>query len=161
MSVSSLNLYDQDGRIHGHYVYMLLCQDAKVGPIYVKIGITTSPIQRFRALRCGCPVQPRIFAYFDARTKTASRRIESSLHAAYAGWNAHLEWFCFTEADKSRFNEIRQAVISANTNGPVQWNKISVRELIRIGERNKRFSQRLFATRGPAYQAFIKDQAAC
>lgn len=149
-------LYDEAGRIRGHYVYMLLCQDAKSDPLYIKIGITASPIERFRALRRGCPVRPRSFAYFDARTKAAARRIEAALHQAYAEWNAHLEWFAFSESDKALFNAIWKTVIDSKTGKPAQWIKLSVNELIRIGQQSQRFSQKLFAMRGRAYQDFIK-----
>lgn len=159
MSVSSFKLYDQDGRVRGHYVYMLLCQDAKDSPIYIKIGETENPIKRFRTLRGGCPVAPKSFAYFDTRTKPAARRVEAQLHLAFHEWNTHLEWFRFDEAEKARFNKILSHVLNAEMNGkPVAWNKVSINDLIKIGDRGKRYAQLLFATRGPAYQDFTKDQ---
>lgn len=162
MTIGQLQAFNQDGRARGHFVYMLLCQDSG-GPIYIKIGITGNPIQRFRSLRCGCPVTPGSFAYFEVPNENVARRIESALHEAFHGWNAHLEWFVFLEAERPAFNEVLQSVLAEHRipGRKFEWNKISVKELIRIGDRNRRYAQRLFAKRGLHYQDYLRDQRTC
>jgi hypothetical protein len=155
-------MYTQEGRMRGHYVYMLLCQDAG-GSIYIKMGISSNPISRLRALRSGCPVSPKSFAYFETYSVRVSRRIEADLHKSFAKWNAHLEWFAFLEADKAEFNAVLNAVLAhhAVPGKPFVWNRVSVKELVRISKRNQRYAQLLFATSGKSYQDFTKDQRAC
>jgi T5orf172 domain len=148
MGVGKLDYLNCDGRVHGHYLYMLLCQDGMDAPIYIKIGETANPLTRFRTLRSGCPVAPKSFAYFDARTRTAARRIEAQLHLACHEWNAHLEWFRFVKGDKARFNEVLSRVLGVEMGGkPVIWNRLSVPELIKMGDRNQSYKRLLFGTR--------------
>lgn len=159
MSVTNLNLFHSDGRLRGTYVYMLLCMDD--GPIYVKIGISDNPTERFQALRRGCPVRPRRFAFVEVRSRKKARKVEADLHDAMSRWNAHLEWFMLSKEERGAFNDTWKAVFEkhAEVGWPLKWEQIAVDRLIALGEQRQRFFRRQYAARGKAYRDFIKDCA--
>lgn len=156
MSIGNFGLYRQDGRLRGSYVYMLLCRDD--GPIYVKVGITDRPDSRMMALRLGCPVAPRQFCTMEVVSRRKARTIEVDLHAAFARWSAHGEWFKVDLADKEKFNEAWKQVLGRHVMAgwPCAWSKVAVQPVMDAKHRAQKYRLKVLLRRGPAYQDFTR-----
>jgi hypothetical protein len=97
--------FDTDGRVHGHYVYCLLCHDED-GPIFAKIGHTSNVVSRLKALITGTPVTPRWMFYVRVWSNTPAKALESRLHAALGLFRTNGEWFRFSSEDRQLINEL-------------------------------------------------------
>ena len=109
------------------YVYMLLCQDDD-GPVYIKIGITDGLTSRFRGLRTGCPVRPRILGVVPRYSRELAFSLEQSLLAALDKWRIHGEWFKVKAEEKQAFKECWSKVLIMYSTASVKlkWQKISL-----------------------------------
>lgn len=158
MTVTDLSktLYGKDGRVRGSFVYMLLCQDS--GPIYVKIGLSNDPFQRMHALRNGCPVELRRFAFVAVPSRKFATKLEMWLHHDLSPWRSQGEWFKFAPEEKPDFNKGWQAAFSkcALPGWPLTWTQMPVAKLMEQWERRKRFAQRLWRRRGRSYQDYLR-----
>lgn len=159
MSVTNISktLYRKDGRVRGSFVYMLLCQD-DAGPIYVKIGMSDDPFQRMQALRNGCPVQPRRFAFVAVPSRRLAKKIESFLHGELSPWRSQGEWFKFEPAEKADFNKGWQSAFrkAAIPGYPLEWTHIAVEFLIKEWDRRRNVARGIWKKRGRVYQDFRK-----
>ena len=153
-------MYRPDGRLRGAFVYMLLCRDD--GPIYAKVGISCNPYQRLMSLRLGCPVKPRRFCSFEVHSRRKAQIVESDLHRALSKWAAHGEWFKVSLDEKREFNDALKPVLARHDEPawPCEWNQVAVQNIVEYGERRKRYVQRQWRMRGPAYQDFMRESAA-
>lgn len=152
MGVGNLELYGEDGRLNGSFVYMLLCCDG--GPIYVKIGLTDRLTQRMKALRTGCPVAPKQFAWVEVRSRKRARLLEDTLHRDLGRWRVSGEWFRFAPEDRERFNATWKAVFAQFVEPlwPLQWNKVNVEAFAREAERRQRYLRNEFQKNRVAWQ---------
>lgn len=104
MTVSRLPITDIGSGMPGHYVYVLLCHDD--GPIFAKIGHTSSPVNRLNQLKVGTPVTPRWMFYVRVWSETAARKLEARLHSALSMFRTNGEWFEFEEQDRELVNKV-------------------------------------------------------
>lgn len=154
MTVGTLPLYNPDGRLRGHYVYMVLCCES--GPIFIKIGHSKSPFQRLNDLRVGCPLVPRILAVLELPGRHLAKRMEGDLHRALMPWRRHGEWFAFEHSDKIQFNQqVARVVGTYRTPCRIlRWHRFSVPKLIADGQRRMRALQSRHAKSSLAYRDF-------
>ena len=67
-------------------VYVLSCPNLE----YIKIGMTTSPKQRFSNVQSGCPF--KLFLWLCIRTPTP-KEVERALHEKFKIFRTRGEWF--------------------------------------------------------------------
>lgn len=162
MSVCDAKLYRTDGTWHGSYVYLLLCRDGD-GPIYAKIGISDSPLDRFASLRNNCAVEPRQFMYVHCRSRRLARTVESELHDAFKRWRVAGEWFKLDLAAKPEFNAGWREVFSRHNKVlKLQWERINVRQYTLLCQRRRNYIRSRFRFafgRSQAFRDAVKDGA--
>jgi hypothetical protein len=158
MSGFRSTFYKDDGQIRGHYVYLLLCQDSG-GPIYVKIGVSISPLERFAQIKANCAVTPKRFAVVELRSRKEAYRLESELLDAYKDWRAVGEWLILNAEDKAVFNAIWKLVFErfAQKGWPLRWTQLSAQALIKASQMRQRYAILKIKRRGKAYADFLKD----
>lgn len=129
--------YRANGRMRGSFVYLLLCQNPE--GIYVKIGRSDDPVKRLPGILTGCPLSPGIMAVAELPNRDRALRLEQELHGAMRRWRKAREWFLFLPDDKAEFNQRLRSVADefASPSWPIQWNKLSVPELIHQARRRK------------------------
>lgn len=138
-------------------MYMLLCRDEQ--SIYIKVGQTTRPENRFHQLRNNCPVTPRSFSVVPVPGPTHSRKLERSLRDTFDKWRVAGEWFRMDASDKQEFNQRLHVILGVHSKPlwPMKITKISVGELIKMAENRRRYWRSTFSRRGAAYQDFVKE----
>ena len=152
------NPFNCDGRIRGSYVYLLLCRDDD-GPIYVKTGISDSPLRRFSQLSNVCAVTPRRFMFVGVRSRVAAKKLERDLLDAFSKWKTKGEWAKLTTADKATFNKCWQDVFAAHAekHWPLSWTQIPACNLIEATRRRRYLHFQKVRKRGKAYIDFERD----
>lgn len=138
---------------------MLLCQDEPASPIYVKIGLSDSPLKRMQSLRNGCPVTPKRFAICAVPSRLIAQRVERSLLTEFSPWTSHGEWFKFDKAEKQDFNVAWQRGFANIRLGSwaLEWTHFAVEELIKQWAKSQKIYQSKWRRRGVAYQDFARD----
>jgi hypothetical protein len=156
MSVHRWRALGPDGRIAGAYVYLLLCRDEE--RIYIKVGQTTRPEERFHELKNGCPVTPRSFSVIPVPGPVFSKRLEASLHGAFKEWRVAGEWFAMDVADKREFNNKLQLTLTGHSIPlwRMSITKVSAAYLIQLAEKRRLFWKSQFKKNGRAYQDFCR-----
>lgn len=128
---------DEDGNEDlRSFAYMLFCHD-QGGPIYVKIGMSDSPLFRVLELKTGCPMNMDRLAIVRVWSREAAQSLEIDLHHAFKRWRLDGEWFRMSLADKNRFNATWKEVFQkyARPDWPMKWHQISVREFLSLRRR--------------------------
>lgn len=138
-----------DGRIRGAYVYVLLCRDAEDTPVYVKIGLSASPLSRLATLRGACPIAPREFAYVPVFNRPTAQAIEQSALQAFRPWRTQGEWIRIPPGGKSRFNALWKDVLEEfRTPGwAFTWTRIDPVAYFRMLDQRRQAFRSQFATR--------------
>jgi hypothetical protein len=146
-------------RVSGAYVYLLLCRDEN--KIYIKVGQTTNPEQRFHSLKNGCPVTPRSFSVIPVPGKIFSARLELSLHGTFAKWRVAGEWFAMSMDDKQEFNAKLHSVLSDHSIPlwPMKITKVSAKYLIDLAKKRQAYFRHRWSRSGKAYKDFTKHSA--
>lgn len=146
----------QEGRIAGSFVYLLLCRDEN--KIYIKVGNSIQPEQRFLTLRNGCPVTPRTLSVIHLPSRKLAQRLELSLHGAFSQWRVAGEWFSMVADDKQAFNEKLHTTLKAHS--MPQWKlaiqKVPANTLVRMAQQRKDFWRHRYKRNGSAYRDFLK-----
>lgn len=158
MTIGSLGIYRQNGRIKGSFVYMLLCHDE--GPnIYIKVGMTDCPDKRLAALRTGCPITPKLFYTVEVENRNKAKKLEAELLFVYQPWHHNGEWFMVPAEDKTEFNKSWKKAFAAfhSPSWPLSWSKVAIEPLIKLGEKRARFVRMRYRRNGRAYRDFRKD----
>ena len=156
--MSTFRIANPNEQIVGCYVYLLLCRDAD--DIYIKIGLSETPWNRFRQLASGCGVTPRSFSMIAAPSRPVAHIIEKSLHAAMQKWRNRGEWFRFSHADKSEFNGILHGILALHSTSqcPMRVEKLSASALLTYSKEKKRAGYAVLRAlqnqRGKAYCDF-------
>jgi len=147
-----------DGRANRNYVYMLLCQDFD-GPVYVKVGVSHSPLQRLAALKTSCPMTPQRLAYAVTPTRSRAFRIERDLHKEMARWRNQGEWFRVEMAEKAEFNAAWHKVfmLYGSEGCRLKWEQIAVQPLLKMWRQNSAIHLRAMKKRGRAFKDFAAD----
>lgn len=159
MGVGNFGFYDQNGRVKGDYVYLLLCRDDQ--KIFIKIGRSIHPEKRFHALRNNCPVRAISFSTIHCAGREIGKRLERELHFTFAKWRITGEWFSFKAEDKAEFNNLFREVLVALSvpSWPLRVVKVSAKVLITRAVAAKYFNQRRWSKRGKAFQDFTRDSS--
>jgi hypothetical protein len=159
MSVFHWNIHGPDGRLAGCWVYLLLCRDEE--KIYIKVGLSAHPEKRFHALRNGCPVTPRSFCVIATPGKGMAKTLEHALHIQFEKWRVAGEWFSFSMADKSEFNDGLRAVLRDQSRPlwRMEMTKVSAKWLVDLASKRQNYFRMKFKKRGSAYRDFLKDSA--
>lgn len=154
-------IHDVDGRIRGSYVYMLLCRDGD-GPIYVKIGVSNSPLERFKQLKNNCAVTPRRLLFVAVMSRDIALRLEADLLDSFSQWKTAGEWVKVSLADKQDFNRLWQEAFKrhARKGRPLSWTQIPAENLIKGGNRRLAHFRKLRYRRGAAFRDFVRDSTA-
>ncbi len=154
----NIGLYDDEGRIRGAYIYLLLCRDGD-GPVYVKVGMSTDPTKRLHSLRLGCPVTPRQFLTIRRPSSATALKVERALHSGLQRWVSSGEWYCVPIDEKPEFNAAIQSVLARHKQSgyPNKWEKVAVQPLVKEAAERKKTYQRHFA-RAPSRRDFLLAQ---
>lgn len=151
-------------RVVGCYVYLLLCRDTD--EIYIKVGISETPWNRFLQLAANCAVTPRSFSMIAAPSRGVAVTVERSLHLALDRWRKRGEWFAFSASDKREFNSILHGTLSlhATSEFGMDIEKLSADALLRLAKERRRAGyaalKRIKRRYGAAYADFWKHSGA-
>lgn len=154
--------YKADGTLKGCSVYTLICQDES-GPMYIKIGVSIAPTNRFREIRTGCPVTTRTLAWVEVCSRERAVRLEQDLHGAVSQWHTTGEWFKLDESEFPAFKRICRGVLDSYHTPPkpaLAWSHINTQELIATFVATQHASRTQFRRWSAAYRAFRRDQSA-
>ena len=118
------------GRLKGCFVYMILC--VVDGQLRAKIGYSSDPLKRFRALVTGCPVVPEELSVLEVAGPVIAKKVEEEMHAALKQWNVHHEWFGIPEAEKAAFATRLREVLTRNSDSSrsLRWVRYSVAKIL-------------------------------
>jgi hypothetical protein len=150
--------YNPNGTLHGHYVYILICQDLP-GPLYVKIGMTQDIQKRFSVLRGNCPIPPVTLAWVSLASKNKAENLEAKLLDVAFPWFQTGEWLKFE--DENEFPHFRLLCNKAldTYNSPhrplLKWSHADAQELIAYGKGCQAKALKKLKSRGWAYNDFI------
>ena len=159
MSVGTFPTFTREGRLSGCFVYFLVCQDGD--PIYVKIGITSSPDARLRSLVNNCPVKAQRFATIRLWSRRKALDVESKLHETFDRNRVTGEWFKFAAAEKRAFNDELRKIIADHSlpSWRLAIEQMPVKPFMDRAKARKRLFQRNFRRKGRAFQDFQKHLA--
>jgi hypothetical protein len=154
-------LCSSNGLLRGNYVYLLLCENGK--RIFIKIGISHSPIERAMEIRTSCPINPGILAILRFSGRHLALKMEQRLHHAFKPWRSHGEWFDVPKSDKLHFNNIlKQTVALMDRNSlRLRFEKINMAEIIARAEKKRKAVQRRYMSAPLSFKDFKRDVAAC
>lgn len=151
-----LRLYNSDGTVNGSNVYTLICQDD--GPMYIKIGVSDRPLQRFSEIRGLNPVKPRTLAVMNISSRPRAFEAEAALHRACKKWHHSLEWFRVTTEEFKQFRAVCNKVLGryGTDDHRRKWVQFNAQELVKEAARNQRnFVRRMKAS--PVFAQFVAD----
>jgi hypothetical protein len=150
-------LYRADGRLHGCYVYAVIC--GKAEQVFVKIGMSADPLARLDGIRTGCPLIPHTMALLHVISRDEAVRIESKLHEALKKWRVHGEWFEFLKSDKAAFNTASISVLRsfARQSWPLQWKNMKLGPYLAQKAQKSGYVKNRWRSGGRAFQDALKD----
>jgi len=152
-----LRLYNERGFLSGHYVYTLICQEDG-GPLYIKVGMSSNPVERFSTIRNGNPLTAITLAALDLPHKDVARLIEKEIHLA-AQWCHHsLEWFKLPVDQFDAFKACCAKILdkySKPGRPRLRWTHLDCAELVKISDARKLAHFRNLRRKGAAYIDFV------
>lgn len=156
--MTNLRLHNESGLLSASCVYTLICRDE--GPLYIKVGMSVNPLQRFSEIRTGNPIEPLTLAWVELASHDKARALEMRLHLAAEQWHKSLEWFMVPEDEFTVFREACKAALVKHSDSgrpPLKWAHVDCAELVAESKarRAKQFAK--FKRRGAAYAQFIAD----
>jgi len=135
MSIVRLDQYRSDGRLKlslaGWSLYAALTEMPS-GDGLVKIGISTSPLQRLYSVHCGSPFPVGMAVWAYVGTKSQAMRAENRLKRRFAERQTRGEWFTFdfsSPADKEEFHSACRAAYAKATGRLLEWRKVSLEQM--------------------------------
>ena len=118
MSVHRIPLFKEQWRI-----YAIVCESSEQDFV-VKIGVTSTPYERYQQLLCGIPFES-VMLHAVVGYKNRAYGLETQLHRLFADRHMRGEWFRFKLEDKEAFHETMRKAYLALTKGPLRWSQIT------------------------------------
>jgi hypothetical protein len=139
-------------KIRWNHTYIIFCADAARDLVYLKIGHSHQPIERFNGIKTSCPLPASEMWMAMENANKQAVALERSLHRRFANWNTQGEWFCFnmrSPDDKASFSigwklSLAEEMPHLINSG---WQKVDLIELQRQQDAMSRVVRPMYARR--------------
>lgn len=140
MSVHRIPIFKEQWRI-----YAIVCESSEQDFV-VKIGVTSTPYERYMQLLCGIPFQS-VMLHAMVGLKRRAYGLETQLHRLFSDRHMRGEWFKFGLQDKESFHETMKKAYLALTKEPLKWETITPEQVAANVAARASFKKRFGAKR--------------
>lgn len=129
-----LPLYDASGRVRPE-PWCLYAAFAPTGKneAYIKVGISTDPLQRVYQINCGSPVPITVALWCHVGKKRHALRIEKFIHRDLEPFKTRGEWLVMDPSSaehKQVFHQTCQRQFASVTGRLLKWQRNSYKEIV-------------------------------